>query len=217
VSYCWNAPPSANHVVDRARPTEVRSATERDRERVVAVLTRAFAGDAIVRFIFPDDTTYPQRAGSFFGHYFDVRLAGGEISVFGDEVAGAALWTPPGGNRKGKAFVEEHWQRTVVAALDREEVGRYEAFAAVLEAITPRDPHWYLGLLGTDPDRVRSGVGRALLTPMLERADRERLPVFLETGMRPNLDIYARFGFERLQDAVVPGGPLVRGLLRRPR
>jgi len=196
---------------------EVRGASERDRGRVVALLTRAFADDAIVRFIFPDDATYADRAGLFFGHYFDVRFAGGEITVSGDDVAGASLWTPPGGNRKGKAFVEAHWQRTVVAVLEPEEIARYEAFRAVLEAMTPREPHWYLGLLGTDPDRRRSGVARALLTPMLERADRERLPVFLETGMPENLDIYGRFGFELLREAVVPSGPLVWGMLRTPR
>ena len=194
---------------------DVRAASKDDRDRVVVTLTRAFQADAIVRFLFRDDETYPHRAGLFFGHYFDVRLAGGEVFVAGDDVAGAALWNPPGGNRLGSSFVEEHWQRTVVAAVTAEEAARYEVFASVLGAMTPPEPHWYLGLLGTDPGRQRTGIARALLSPMLARADREGRPVFLETGMPQNLAFYQRLGFEQIADAVVPDGPRVWGLLRR--
>jgi GNAT superfamily N-acetyltransferase len=196
-------------------PMNVRNAVPEDRERVVDVLTRAFRGDAIVRYLFQNDTTYPDRAALFFGHYFDVRIAGGEVFVYGDDVAGAALWNPPGGNRLGREFVEDHWNRTVVAAADHEEIERYEAFSAVLAAMTPSEPHWYLGLLGTDPERQRGGVARALLLPMLARAHREGVPVFLETGMPGNLQVYARFGFEPIAETTVPEGPKVWGMLRK--
>ncbi len=196
---------------------EIRSASADDRDRVVATLTRAFTHDAIVRFLFPDDETWPQRAALFFGHYFDVRLAGGEVFVCGDDVAGVALWNPPGGNRLGNEFVEGHWLRTVVANVAAEEVARYEAFTKVLDAMTPSEPHWYLGLLGTDPDRQRTGVARSLMEPMLARADRDALPVFLETGMPRNVAVYTRFGFFEIAEATAPGGPRVWGMLRKPR
>lgn len=193
----------------------VRGATADDRRDVIETLTRAFSGDAIVRFLFSDEETYEHRASLFFGHYFDVRLAGGEVFVCGDdEVAGASLWNPPGGNRLGSAFVEEHWQRTVVRAIEPDEVARYEAFKKALEVITPEQPHWYLGLLGTDPARQRTGVARALLTPMLARADADRVPVFLETGMPRNVTVYERFGFVIAAEADVPAGPRVWGMVR---
>ena len=196
---------------------QVRDAAPEDRDRVIAVFTRAFAGDAIVRFLFADDATWTDRAERFFGHYFDVRLAGGEISVCEDgAVVGASLWNPPGGNRRGPEFVEEHWQRTVVAAIDPDEVARYESFKKVLEAMTPEEPHWYLGLLGTEPDRQGAGVARALLTPMLARADADGLPVFLETGMPQNVAIYERFGFATTAESDVPSGPRVWGMVRLP-
>ena len=195
---------------------EIRSASAGDRGSVIATLTRAFRRDAIVRFLFPDDDTYPGRASLFFGHYFDVRLAGGEVFVCGEDVAGASLWSPPGGNRLGHEFVEREWQRNVVGALRADEVQRYEAFTRVLDAITPAEPHWYLGLLGTDPDRQRTGVARALLTPMLSRSDREKVPVFLETGMPGNIEIYRRFGFSEIGEGTVPDGPRVWGLVRVP-
>jgi len=193
----------------------VRKATRADRAAVIETLAAAFARDAIIRFQFQDDETYPARAAAFFGHYFDVRIDGGEIFV-ADDIAGTALWSPPGGNRLGEAFVEDNWQRAVVPALDPGELERYETFANVLHAMTPQEPHWYLGLLGTRPDRQRGGVARALLEPMLARADSEALPVFLETGMPGNVQIYKRFGFEVIAEDQVPSGPVVWGMLRTP-
>jgi GNAT superfamily N-acetyltransferase len=197
------------------RETSIRKAALGDRANVVSTLTAAFEGDAIIRYQFADDATYEARASAFFGHYFDVRLEGGEIFIV-DDVAGAALWNPPGGNRLGSDHVEEHWQRNAVPALAAEEVERYDAFKEVLDAMTPAQPHWYLGLLGTRPDRQRTGVARSLLEPMLARADSENMPVFLETGMPGNVDFYRRFGFEIIAEDLVPRGPTVWGLLRSP-
>jgi len=195
-------------------PTVIRKANRSDRAIVVDTLTAAFAHDPIIRFQFQDDTTYEKRAAAFFGHYFDVRLEGGEIFL-ADDGAGVSLWNPPGGNRLGKEFVEEDWRRNVVPALEHAELTRYGRFKAVLDAMTPAEPHWYLGLLATRPEKQRAGVGRGLLEPMLQRADAERVPVFLETGNAGNVEIYERFGFGIIADEVVKMGPRVWGMLRR--
>ena len=193
----------------------IRKARAQDRQAVIETLTAAFARDPIIRFQFQDDETYPERAAAFFGHYFDVRLDGGEVFVAGD-VSGVALWSPPGGNRLGRDAVEDDWARTVVPALDQGELARYEAFKRVLDAMTPEESHWYLGLLGTRPERQRAGVARRLLEPMLSRADEEHTPVFLETGVRANLHFYERFGFGQFAEKTVPSGPIVWGMLRPP-
>jgi GNAT superfamily N-acetyltransferase len=193
----------------------VRRAVEADRSAVIKTLTSAFARDAIVRFLFADDATFEQRAAAFFGHYFDVRLTGGEVFVAYDG-AGASLWNPPGGNRLGRDVVDEHWERHVVASITSDEVARYEAFTKVLDAMTPDESHWYLGLLGTSPDRQRTGIARALLEHGLAIADRDGIPTFLETGMPGNVAFYRTFGFDIVAEADVQSGPTVWGLLRPP-
>lgn len=199
----------------RARLTLViRKAFASDRDDVIRTLTQAFAADPIIRYQFQNDETYAARANAFFGHYFDVRLDGGEIFVAD---GGAALWSPPGGNRLGGKAVEADWDQHVVPALDADELARYTRFKEVLDAMTPSEPHWYLGLLGIRPDKQRTGVARGLLEPMLSRAERESLPVFLETGAQGNIDFYARFGFEQIAEDTVPNGPVVWGLLKRAR
>jgi hypothetical protein len=194
----------------------VRKATSADRDAVVALLTRAFAGDRIIRWLFDDDATYPARAAAFFGYMFDIRIEGGEIYVV-DDGAGAALWNPPGGNRHDDAFLDELWTRGVVSNLTPDEVERYGAFGRRLHAMTPPQPHWYLGLLGTSPERQRTGVAQAVVAPVFALADRDHIPVFLETGMPGNVEIYRRrFGFEINGEEEIPGGPHVWGMVREP-
>jgi GNAT superfamily N-acetyltransferase len=60
----------------------------------------------------------------------------------------------------------------------------------------PKDrPHHYLRALGVDPDHQRSGIGAALLRPVLAQADEEQVGCFLTTATRDNVDYYEQFGF----------------------
>lgn len=43
------------------------------------------------------------------------------------------------------------------------------------------EPHWYLWWLGVDPAHQGQSIGRALIQPVLERAEAESLPCYLET------------------------------------
>jgi GNAT superfamily N-acetyltransferase len=65
-------------------------------------------------------------------------------------------------------------------------------------------PHWYLALLGVSPRRQGQGIGRALLTPVLRRADREALPCYLETFVSENVPFYERRGFRVVDAGVEP-------------
>ena len=53
-----------------------------------------------------------------------------------------------------------------------------------------------------------------MIAPVLERADRDGLAAFLETGAEENLAFYARAGFEVTDEVVLPDGPTVWGLQR---
>ena len=67
-----------------------------------------------------------------------------------------------------------------------EQMGRYH----------PQEPHWYLPFIGVDPVRQGQGIGAALLRPILEKCDAERLPAYLESSNPRNRPLYQRHGFE---------------------
>jgi ribosomal protein S18 acetylase RimI-like enzyme len=193
---------------------DARRATTDDREAVVGLLVRGFAIDPLVRWFFPDDATYPARAGAFFGYLFDIRVEHGEVYVASDGGA-ASLWTPPDGVTMSTSEQDRRWADQVEVDAGPGELARVDGFDEAVAAMTPADPHWYLGVLATDPSQRHRGLATAVLRPVLERANRDDMPVFLETAA-DNLPFYARFGFEALAAADLPGGPTVHALWRTP-
>ena len=77
-------------------------------------------------------------------------------------------------------------------------------------------PHYYLAILGTDPQFQRTGAGTAVLAPVLERCDTEGLPAYLETQKEENIAYYARHRFEVVQKIEVDGCPPIWTLRREP-
>lgn len=83
-----------------------------------------------------------------------------------------------------------------------------------LDALHPREPHWYLATVGVDPAAQGRGAGRALLAAFLRGADADRLPAYLETDRPGNLPFYERAGFAVVGETHVLGVRIWR--MRRP-
>ena len=86
-----------------------------------------------------------------------------------------------------------------------------------MEKVHPREPHWYLAILGTDPPEQGKGVGGSLMTPVLERCDRAGLGAYLESSKPENLPYYERFGFRVTGQFDMPKGPPMWPMWREPR
>jgi GNAT superfamily N-acetyltransferase len=70
----------------------------------------------------------------------------------------------------------------------------------------PRQPHLFVWLLTVAPAFQRQGVGRALLSHALSRADRLGVPSYLDTANPDNLPYYSSFGFDVDGEAPLPRG-----------
>ncbi|MGL5872611.1 MAG: GNAT family N-acetyltransferase [Xenococcaceae cyanobacterium] len=57
-------------------------------------------------------------------------------------------------------------------------------------------PHWYLMMLGVKADCQSQGIGSKLLQPILQTADKEGLPCYLETSTDRAVRFYQKNGFE---------------------
>jgi GNAT superfamily N-acetyltransferase len=76
-------------------------------------------------------------------------------------------------------------------------------------------PHWYLALLGVSPECQRQGIGGALLTPVLQRADQEGLSCYLETFVSDNVPFYQHRGFEVVEVGVEPQSKIAFWAMKR--
>ena len=200
----------AHHVVRRVGPGDVGA--------LVEVLARAFDDDPVPRWLFRGERRRRRGLRTFFGIQLrHTYLDPGEVWTT-EDLAGTAIWSPPDRARPG-------WRdlmRLVPVVPYLTGLGRDTAEAARLltavDAARPRERHWYLATLGTDPERQRTGVGSALLTAVLERVDGEGLPAYLESSKQSNLAFYGRHGFEVTGEIHTPhGGPTLWLMWREPR
>jgi len=74
--------------------------------------------------------------------------------------------------------------------------------------------------LSLDPARkhIGTGIGSALLTATLAQIDEEGMPAYLESSKERNVPLYARFGFEVIEEfRSRPGSPPLWRMWREPR
>lgn len=199
----------------------VRLATQRDIPELAAVLARAFADDPFYAYLAGTAPERNQRMrdgwSGLLRHASD-RLS---LTYTTDDLAGVAVWHPPGYG--GASFIGSLRLLPSVARLAGG-MGRLRDVSRAVAELEKRrhqhapGPHFYLSALGVEPTRQREGIGTALLRPVLERADDQKLPAYLETATAVNVLIYERVGFGVVQELTLPGTD-VHGwlMLRRPR
>ena len=184
---------------------------------LVEVLARAFDDDPVPNFLFRGDRRRRRGLRRFFSIQLrHMYLSDGEVWTT-DDVAGAALWAPPTKSRPGLGEL----LHLVPVLPDLAGLGRnFGAAMRLLQSVDrarPHDEHWYLATLGTDPPRQGQGVGSALLRGVLERADAEGIPAYLESSKERNLPFYRRHGFEVTGEIHTPDGPTLWLMWRDPR
>jgi ribosomal protein S18 acetylase RimI-like enzyme len=78
----------------------------------------------------------------------------------------------------------------------------------------PQEPHFFVWMLAVSPRHQRSGIGRALLTTALKRAESLETFTYLETANPENLPYYASFGFRQVGEAALPRGAPIWFMMR---
>jgi GNAT superfamily N-acetyltransferase len=97
------------------------------------------------------------------------------------------------------------------------EVKRWIRVYYQLEKMRPRQPHWYILVLGAHPDHQGKGLGGELLKPILQKADEENVAVYLECSNPRSLDFYDKHGFRVIEEIVpIHGCPPIWRLMRKP-
>lgn len=164
-------------------------------------------------WLLPDARQRAARLPGFWVHALG-GLHGKHGSFFTTSTfAGAAVWDPPGRWKVGISQMIRFAPAFV--RIFRTHCLRGLALLNAVERYHPREPHYYLFALGTDPVHQGRGVGAALLTPVLTRCDAERMPAYLESSNERNVPFYQRSGFRVMRQVLVPDGPKIT-LMRRP-
>jgi GNAT superfamily N-acetyltransferase len=191
----------------------VRPCADADLPTVGTVLAHAFHDDPVLSWAMPD----PARRGRDLPAMMQLLAArtqphGG--NRLNDTGTGAAVWAPPGAEFDPAA---ETRFETTLASLAGDAMGRIGVLLEVLERNHPYEPdHLYLAFLGVVPDHQGMGVGSALLRSVLDRADREGTPAYLEATSARNRALYERHGFVAIRELRVSDCPPLTAMWREP-
>ena len=185
-----------------------------DLDAAAALLARAFAVEPVLGYLLGDERERERRL-IFTALCRDVLGAGLLEGVRVDgQLASVAVWMAPGAHPVPllrELRMVPAWLR-LVTIHPRAVPGLLRASPA-LDHLHPREPHWFLFLLGTEPPLQQGGLGTALVEHGVRRAAEDGVPVHLDTGRQRNVKWFRRFGFEVADEVrVVPGAPPLWGM-----
>jgi GNAT superfamily N-acetyltransferase len=132
-------------------------------------------------------------------------------------VTGVAIWVPPGDHGKPGLLEQLGQLRQIVSMFGRDTRRALRVFS-FMEENHPEEDHYYLSLLGVEPEYQGQGIGSTLMQPVLDRADDEGVPAYVEATSERNRPLYRRHGFEDLRTVHWPDdGPPLFLMWREPR
>jgi ribosomal protein S18 acetylase RimI-like enzyme len=171
----------------------VRKARADEAAELAQTLARAFHEDPAMGWIFEDEAFRRERSPGNFELYLRRFWLEHDETFTTASVAGVCVWELPG---KWKvSILRQLAALPALLRLDGRIAIRLLRAVTSLEAGHPDEPHYYLPMIGVDPDWQGRGLGSALLAPMLERCDREGVPAYLEASTPRNRELYKRHGF----------------------
>ncbi len=172
---------------------------------VARALYHSLAPDPFYMTLEKESSPDPDTAREAMLRYYDYAMQEardhGRLIFTPDHTSGAAIWSRPLDEKKDrdlsnlkKEFIREHLGK---ASLDA-----YAGIVAFMEdqakdIIT--DQFWYLSILGLSPDCQGKGLGKELMTPVLEETDSLGVPVYAESFIPKNFNFYLRLGFEKVK------------------
>jgi len=171
------------------------------------ILTRVFKENAINVYVFPKPEERMEKMPYVYQFLLRYNLLYGRVFATSTQLEGVAVWVHS--DNRGTSS----WRILVSGAIwpaikmgvetgrKLEELDEY-VNRKHCELVTAK--HWYLYLLGVDPQYQGKGYASQLLNGMLSETDKEGLPCFLETQGSQNVSMYQHFGFKVVDELTVP-------------
>jgi ribosomal protein S18 acetylase RimI-like enzyme len=167
-------------------------------------LGRAFYDDPLMTYLMPSDAKRTANMTHVMRSALRMALPEDEIYTT-DAPEGAALFLPPGRSKVPLSRV----LRVVLPEAWRFGIGSLRRYMAVTDEFEHKHPagdHWYLMTLGVDPDCQGQGLGGAMMSGILKRAEAAGTTVYLETNKPRNVVFYQKHGFKVVEHFRCHGG-----------
>ncbi len=181
-------------------------------------LGRAFFSDPLMEYYLPDPTWRAKLLPSLmlaslrYCHFY------GQVYTT-PAVQGLACWLSPGQTEMNTWGIIRAGLGVVSLRLGLEALLRIKQVEPIVfrihKACVP-GPHWYLMVLGVEPDCQGQGIGGRLVDSKVKEASELGFPCYLETMTEKNVDFYQHHGFKVAFETDLPAGNLHTWMMVHP-
>jgi ribosomal protein S18 acetylase RimI-like enzyme len=199
--------------ITKLYPDQIKKASE--------VLAASFFDYPMFTFYFPHKNRRKRYLPWYFRNILKTAHRYGEVYITAD-VSGVIFTLPPGHTKISTwEYILNGFLMTplIMGFRNYERSMECERFVDdTRENLMKLRPHYYLWGLAVDPNQKKTGIGSALLEPLLEKAEREYTPIYLETHSEKNVPYYQKHNFDLIHSAKIPKHNLPFWcMLREPR
>jgi len=165
-----------------------------DKELALDVLSRSFVDNQSVNFIVRQDKKKTQRIRTLMDYSFELCQHFGEAWLSDDRKACALVLYP----HKKHMSLFAIWLdvKLIVRAIGLSGIRKTLSREALVKKLQPKEEKAYLWFIGVDPEHQHRGTGSKLMKDVIANANRNDLPIYLETSTLKNLPWYENLGFQ---------------------
>ena len=176
---------------------KITKAASSDLDETLGRLVAAFAHDPIMGFLLETGLGYRERVTQFFSLLMRARMALNVPVLVARDIAGIH------GAAMGYTTESPAWPTDIADEWDRFEkaipgmTDRMAVYGAITATGEPAAPHYYLGVIGVEPDSHGLGIGTQLLKSFCDLSASDPLSsgVYMETAKALNVGFYEHAGF----------------------
>ena len=181
-------------------------------------LTDAFQDYPLFAYFFPNHMGREKKLPHVFRWFVNHGVLHGEAYATSPKLEGVSIWLP---SNKVEVSAWRMVQSGIFSIMLKAGVGsirRMLRFGEYSDAMHRRNApprHRYFQLLGVDPDIRGKGYASALIKPILAKLDEEQLPCYLETHEPENVSIFQHYGFEVVEEGIIPNSEVTQWAMLR--
>jgi len=187
---------------------------------VSLMLSRAFKDD--LKDVFPDPEERRVKIPYVNEFYLLRGYSDSRAFITSSQLEGIAVWMHSD-KRKERPFWRiltsgAIWPAIIIGIRALRKMQAFDEYIERKHKELVPNKHLYLSILEVDPQHQRKGYASKLLNEMLSYIDEEGLHCYLETEGEKNVSMYQHFGFEVVDEFIVPGtNDKLVAMLRKPR
>jgi ribosomal protein S18 acetylase RimI-like enzyme len=186
---------------------EVRKATLDDLSILVPLVARAFHPQPLTCWLLGKNDKALKRGQRLIELEFEKALPY-HLTYTTHGLHGAALWHPP--DKKLELRHDLIWSLNSAAAIGLSLRTISHIITGLRLALQePKQSHYYLAILGVDPEAQGKGIGSALIQAGLAICDKDKRPAYLVTDTESAVRFYKRHGFRVRNEIPASGSALI--------